>query len=557
MIYQKTKAKQIISDSQKLVDIVSATINDMATIVGATLGPGGRPVLIERDGLAPLVTKDGVTVARNIGVADAAANIVVDAAKEICINTAKEAGDGTTTAIVIANALVKNGQEFMKNNPKYNPQRIINELNDAYKKVVVPYLKDNAVPTKTEEDLLSVASISANGDMEIARAVVEAVVAAGDDGTVLISESQGRETRVETIDGYVIITGLKDLGQLGPVFINDKAGQQVLMDGGYVVLYDGTINDLKVPGLIQSAVEDDGGFSDGSPIIVIAHGFSDIVMEAFAKATKKGITVVPVKSPRSGLPGGATMFLQDMAAYTGATVYDPGTVMDLDEDGLGNFESAKINMYETFIMVEPDSDAIDARITELKSICEAAFSEMDKAHLRAAIAKLTGGVSTVHVGGSSDLEIREKKGRVEDAVEAVRSAIAEGVVAGGCNMHLALASLLETHPQRNPSWTILINSLRAPFKLLMTNCGEDPEEVYSKLKSDVIFDANKHEYVNPWKAGIIEPAKVTRVSIGNALSVAGLLTTLGGILVVPRDTGLETQMELANQAFKSMMEAGE
>lgn len=564
MIYQKTKTKQIISNRDKIHEIVSKTIDDMATVVGATLGPGGNPVLIERDGLAPLVTKDGVTVARNIGVADAAANIVVDAAKEICINTAKEAGDGTTTAIVLANALVKNGQRFLKENPKYNPQRVINELNDAYKQVVLPFLKDKAIAIKTEEELFSVASISANGDGEIAEAVVKAVVAAGDDGTVLLNESQGRTTHVETMDGYVVTTGLKDLGQIGPVFINDKAGQQVLMDAGYVVLYDGSINDLKVPAHIQDAVADEGGFSDGRPILVFAHSFAESVVEKFAKTTKGGITIVPVKTPRSGLPNGASMFLHDMAAYTGGTVYDPGTIEELDEEGLGVFQSAKINMYETFVLGEPDSERIEARITELKSIEAAAFSEMDKSFLRAAIAKLTGGVSTIHIGGSSDLEIREKKGRVEDAVEAVRSAIAEGIVPGGASVHLTLASILENHQDRRESWKILSESLRAPFKLLLSNCGENPDDVsFSKYMDQssnelpvTIFDASKHEFVVALEAGIIEPAKVLRVSIGNALSVASLLTTLGGIVVVPRDAGLETQMELANQAFKSMMDAG-
>lgn len=565
MVYNKSKTKQIVSDSNKLVDIVSKTISDMAAVVGATLGPGGRPVLIERDGLAPLVTKDGVTVARNIGVADAAANIVVDAAKEICINTAKEAGDGTTTAIVLANALVSNGQRFLKENPKYNPQRVINDLNEAYNKIIVPFLKNKAIPVKTEEELFSVASISANGDSEIATAVVKAVVAAGDDGTVLLNESQGRVTHVETMDGYVVTTGLKDLGQIGPVFINDKAGQQVLMDGGYVVLYDGSVNDLKVPAHIQDAVADDGGFSDGRPILVFAHSFAESVIDKFAKTTKGGLTIVPVKTPRSGLPNGASMFLHDMAAYTGATVYDPGTIEDLDEDGLGAFQSAKVNMYETFVLGEPDSVRIDARITELKSIEAHAFSEMDKSFLRAAIAKLTGGVSTIHIGGSSDLEIREKKGRVEDAVEAVRSAIAEGIVPGGASVHLALSVILENHADRKESWKILSESLKAPFKLLMSNCGENPDEAmfeafFKRNPANelpvTIFDASRHELVTALDAGIIEPAKVLRVSIGNALSVASLLTTLGGIIVVPRDSGLETQMELANQAFKSMMDAG-
>lgn len=563
MLYQKSKAKDIISDQDQLTEVVHKTIARMATAVGRTLGPGGRPVLIEREGLSPLATKDGVTVAKSLGMAQADANIIVDAAKEICINTAKEAGDGTTTAIVIANDLVNRGQHFLKSNPKYNPQRVVNELREAYENVIVPYLKDVAQQVTSDTQLEQVATISANGDSVIASKVVEAVNAAGDDGKVLITEDQGGTIRVETVEGFVVTTGLKDLGQIGPAFINDRGGQQVKMDKGLAVLYDGSLNDLKVPGLIQDCVTDEHGQTDGTPIVVFAHGFADAVLDRFAKSTKGGLTVVPVKTPRTGLPNGASHFLQDMAAYTGGTVYDPGTVEDMEMMGLGSFDSAKINMYESFFIGEPDSEALEDRITELKAVMDQAFSEMDKSHIRAAIAKLTGGVSTIYVGGSSDLEIREKKDRVEDAEEAVRSAIAEGIVTGGGTMHFRLASVLNSHPDKKESWDILIEALKAPFNLLLSNCGEDPEQIKKELGDHLtsindglpskVFDANLHEFRDPVEAGIIEPAKVVRVSIANALSVASLLTTLGGIVVVPRNADLEQQMELANQAFGNMM----
>lgn len=567
MSFNKTKAKTIVYNPADIAKLVTESISNVAAIVGSTLGPGGRCVLIERDGMSPLVTKDGVTVARNIGVADAAANTIVEAAKEICINTAKEAGDGTTTAIVLADALVKEGQKFLSSRPKYNPQRMINELNDAYTHVVVPFLRDVAIKVSSEEQLKFVATISANGDTEIADVVVKAVVSAGDDGTVLINESQGGKTYVEPSEGYIVTTGLKDLGQIGPAFINDKANQQVKMDKGYVVLYDGSLNDLKVPGLIQDIVSDDRGFSDGTPIIVFAHGFADSVLDKFAKTTKSGLLVVPIKTPRSGLPNGSSMFLDDMAAYTGAKVYNPGNVEEIDEDGIGSFETARVNMYEAFVVANADATAIDTRVGELKAIMESAMGELDRSFLRAAIAKLTGGVSTIHVGGVSDLEIREKKARVEDAVEAVRSAIAEGVVTGGCSVHLILSRLIRSHRDKTEAWEILANALEGPFKLLLRNCGEDFDNVWQSLETHIyngfnnkalpkqVFDANKHELVDPIGAGIIEPAKVIRVSIGNAISVASLLTTLGGVIVVPRDTGLEAQAELANQAFKNMMES--
>ena len=562
MHYVKSASKQILSNNDELVKVVSTALGDMATICGCSLGPGGRPVIIERDNMAPLITKDGVTIAKALGEADASANIIVDAAKEICINTGKQAGDGTTTAIVLANALVNNGHKFLANNPKYNPQLIVRELKEAYDQIIVPHLKNISIPATTEQQLKNVAFISSNGDKEIADAAVQAVMDAGDDGTVLLHEHQGTGIKVETVEGYVVTTGLKDLGQIGPAFINDKANQQVVMDHGVVVLYDGTLNDLKVPGYIQNAITDTG-FSDATPIIVFAHGFADVVLDKFAKTSRGGLSIIPIKVPRSGLPNGGSMFLEDMAAYTGGRIFDPVSVEDMEREDFGKFENAKVNMYESFILADSITGAIDTRIQELKSIEKAAFSELDKSFIRAAIAKLTSGVASILVGGNSDVEIRERKDRAEDAVEAVRSAIAEGIVTGGCSVHILLAHVLSTHPNKKASWDILIESLHSPFKLLLKNCGEDIPNV-TKLIDDkfngpelptYVFDATNHELVDPIKAGIIEPSKVVRVSIGNALSVASLLTTLGGIVVRPRDSQLETQLELANQSFKNMMSA--
>ena len=561
-LYEKSKAKDIIVDKTKLNEIVLDTISKMAAAVGATLGPGGRGVLIERDGLSPLVTKDGVTVAKSLGLAHAEANIVVEAAKEICINTAREAGDGTTTAIVMAHAIAKYGQEFISSHPKYNPQRIVSELKDLYEDVIVDYLKKNAISTTKPEELRSVAKISSNGDDKIADAVVEAVMAAGDDGQVLIEEAQGSVMRVETIDGYIITTGLKELGSMGPAFINDRTGQQSKLDNGIILLYDGTMNDLNVPARLQEVYEHSENF--GQPIIVMAHDFSDLVIDRFVKTTNGGVSVIPIKTPMSGLPNSRSMFLQDMSAYSGATVYSPINLDDLCEEGFGTFITSRVNMYESFVVCEPDSEAVEARVEELKSVSKSALSEFDRMHLRASISKLTGGVSTIWVGGASELEVRERKGRVEDAVEAVRSAIAEGIIPGGCSVHLTLAEIIKNRKDFKESWSIMVNALGELFKLLMTNCGEDPDEILSlglgvattKGLPKKVFDARDHKIVNPFKAGIIEPAKVCRVSIGNALSVATLLITLGAIVVVPRDAGLENQLAMSKQAFKDMMSGG-
>lgn len=568
-LYEKSKAKNITADKQTIKQVVHQTIDKMATIVGATLGPGGRPVLIERDSLSPLITKDGVTVAKSLGVENAEANVIIDAAKEICLKTAKEAGDGTTTAIVLANAITKHGLNFLDANPKYNPQRMVNELQDVYNTIVLPFLKTNAIPVKGRDELVHVATISANGDKAIAEAAVTAVMAAGDDGHVLIEEAQGNQLKVETMDGFIVTSGLKDIGAAGRLFINDRGNQQTKMDRGLVFLYDGSLNDLKVPSAIQQAIE--GTELYGLPVTVFAHSFADVVIDAFAKTTKGGYTVVPVKTPMSGVANSRSSFLHDMSAYTGATVYDPGTLdtfITVDNtSGFGAFDNAKIGMYESVVQSVPQSERIDARLAELKHLMDISPSDFDKMHIKAAIGKLTGGISTIWVGGGSELEAREKRDRVEDAVEAVKSAIAEGIVPGGCAVQLVLSHMIATHPGKRPSWDIMAQALSEPFNLLLNNCGENVEEVWPTIGEHIrasassnsmptqVFDANQHIIVNALSVGIIEPSKVCRVTIGNALSVASLLTTLGGIVVSPRNASLEQQLELSKGAFKEMMSA--
>ena len=561
-LYEKMKSKEITTDRVEIKRIVQSSLNEMATIVGSTLGPGGRTVLLERDNLSPLATKDGVTVAKAVGMANAQMSVIVEAAKEICLRTAKEAGDGTTTAIVLANALVQNASNFLEANPKYNPQRMINDLNSLYESVIVPFLKKHAKSVNSREELINVATISANGDATIAAAAVDAVMAAGEDGQVLVEEADDSAIRVESMEGCIVTSGLKDLGTIGISFINDRANQQVKMDEGLVFLFDGSLNDLKVPAAIQQAIE--GTNLYGKPIIVFAHHFADVVLDKFAKTTKGGYTVIPVKTPMGGVANSRVMFLHDMAAYTGAIVYDPANLDASIEAGLefGSFATAKINLYETFLTSNSDPDALEARIAELKSIAAIAPNDRERMFVKAAISKLTGGVSTIWVGGGSELEAREKKARVEDAVEAVRSAIAEGIIPGGCGVHLVLADIIRRHEKRLPSWIIMEQALLEPFKLLLSNCGEDFHDVWNAMgrfvtDSDVppthIFDANTHKVVQPEAAGIIEPAKVCRVSIGNALSVASILSTLGGLVVAPRDAGLEQQLALSKSTFREMM----
>lgn len=564
-MYVKSKAKTTISDREELSKIVDETLSHASAVVGRTLGPSGMPALLEREGLPPIITKDGVTVLKHLGLPSATHNLVLDTVKEVSLNTARDAGDGTTTAIVLADAIVREGKQFLKNNPKSNPQRITRELQKCYNDVILPYLRKVSVPVTTDDQLLRVALISANGDEEIANSVVKAVTAAGEDGTVLIQEDQGGGMRVETVDGYIVITGLKDIGAIGTAFVNDRAGQQVKMDAGLVVLFDGTLNDLVLPAAIQTACENNEQFY-GKPIVVFAHDFADPVIEKFLKSSKAGVTVLPVKTPKSTLTNSRTMFLHDMASYCGATVMDPATASSFNEDNFGTFTKVRAGYYETFLQSDIDSDRIEKRVEELKAILSGARSEHDAAHLRAHIGKLTGGIATIWVGGLTDAEIREKRDRVQDAVEAVRSAVSEGVVPGGCATHVSMIKHINS--VKSPlSWQILTKSLYQPIARLLSNCGEEDlvpsviEQMLSSIDANDIatqtFDADQHKMVNAFDAGIIEPTKVHVAAIGNALSVAAVLMTVGGIVVSPRDYNLETQLELSRDAFKNMLHEGE
>ena len=565
MMYVKSKTKDMLTSQQDLDNAVHQTISKMAEIAARTLGPGGRPVLIEREGLPPLVTKDGVTVIKHLGLSNSSQNIILDTCKEISLNTARDAGDGTTTAIVMAYAIVHYGKEFMAANPKYNPQRFVREMRECYSKVIVPYLKETSVPVATDEDLRRVALISANGDEDVAKVVVDAVVAAGDDGHVLIQEDQGGGMRVETIDGYIVTSGLRDLGAIGSMFINDKTGQQVKMDQALIVLFDGSINDLVLPAAIQTAFENNEELF-GRPIVVMAHDFADSVIEKFLKTSRSGVTVLPVKVPKSSLANSKTMFLQDMAAYTSATVMDPATAASFNSDHFGLATKVKVNAYEAFIQSESDPELLEERVSELKGVMDAAKSEHDKAHLRAMIGKLTGGIATIWVGGMTDAEVRERRDRVQDAVEAVRSAVAEGLVAGGCATHIGMIRSIESQ-DRPDSWNVMAKALSYPITVLLGNCGEEDQIgfVRSLIEASldgffapmVTFDAYDHKMVNAFEAGIIEPAKVHRIAIGNALSIATLLVTLGGVVVSPRDHQLETQLEVSKNAFKDMLSSAE
>lgn len=477
----------------------------------------------------------------------------------------------TTSAIVLADRIIQNGNKYLEaTKGEENPQTIARDLLEIYENKIVDVIKKYSRKIETEEEMKHVATISSNGDTKVAEVVVEAVMSAGEDGHVVILEDLGGKTRCEYIDGYIITSSLKNLGALGTYFINDKSGQQCKMDNGFVMLYNGEINDHGLLLQLEELLTKNPVLAK-SPFLILAHNFSDSAMEKLAKWFKAGYSVLPIKTPQYATTTSRTMFLSDMAAFTNGSVINPGDT-EINVDSLGSFREVRANLYECMVYPDLQEDEeresrIKDRVMELNAIHDSAPSEFDRAIIKAAISRISGGVATIFVGGITELEIRERKARVEDAVEAVRSAIEEGIVYGGATMYLAIKKHLEFDPELKKSWIIIIDSLDCLIKKLLSNAGISKEEDLiiktikdsiniEEYKIDNLYDVNIRSIIKTDGCEIIEPAKVIRVVLANALSVATMLMTLGGVVVIPRDLSTERQLDLQKDVFKSIMNGG-
>lgn len=550
-LWEKGKTKMVVPAGADLQRRVIQSLNLLSRIVGNTLGPGGRPILLERDGLPPLVTKDGVTVAKSVNAYDAIDNIVIECVKEVADRTGKQAGDGTTTSVVLSDALVRFGTDWLSRNPSVSPQKFLRDLIRDYNEKIKPEIEALSVPVNSEETIRHVALMSANGDEAVADAVVKAIRTSGEDGAILLEESSGKETESVVQEGFAIPKGMDFLGSVGSVFVNNEKDMECVLDRPIIVTFNGTLRDAnQVIGIIQQNMNS----GDVRSMVFVAHDFSDEVRSMFALNFKQGaIKIVPVITPRDGTPMGKELVLEDLAAYTNAKVFDPTTLKDAKLPDLGDCDRFRMSRWQTVFVGEPDQKRLAERIQNIKAQLEKVAGDIDAEIYRERIARLTGGVTTIYVGGLSDLEVRETKARVEDAVCAVRSALKQGVVPGGATTLLRL-SQLDIH-------SVLIDALKVPIQRLLDNAGLQDGAItaicHEILGADNrVYNVLTHEFVDPWENGILDPAKVIDTAIGNALSVAGTLVTLGGVVVVPRDVNLENQAALSKQAFDSMMSGG-
>lgn len=533
-------------DNEALRKEVKQSISDLSSMVSVTLGPGGRPVLLEQgNGLGPLSTKDGVTVARFFNGTSNIARVVADAAREVCERTARVAGDGTTTAIVLASALVKEGQEYIVNHPSDSPQKLSRDLRNIFLNKIKPEILalSKSIKGLNPEDSIAaithVAKVSANHDSEIAEKVAEGVSKVGENGMVIAEEGAGAETTLVINKGFPINSGLKDLGgAASTIFVNGNHGDCKIDGGLYIVLYDGEIREIDtiMPLLEKVNAEiDQRGYPLKTPIAIFAHGYSDLVLKSLGQNFRQNrFTCIPLVTPRNGQDHYRQSFLHDLSAYVGGTVFDPhsNNLKDLELGQLGAANSIKAGQNEIVIMATPEIEVLEARIEELKSQQERA-SDFDADRIRYRLGQLTGGVATIFAGGVTAFEAKERHARVVDAISAVRSAIDMGVVPGGGSTLLYVASKLsDTGPE-----SIFKKALTVPFSTIVTNAGGHYDISMEKIGPNendgfMVYDALNMKLVDWWESGILDPVKVTLTALENALSVAQLLMTLGGLIAV-------------------------
>lgn len=572
--YQKVKSvgKEVRPRGKKLEALVQRTMQIVADVVGGTLGPGGQPVLIERQehDMPPIVTKDGVTVFRHMGFDDSTAEVILEAARDAAVRTAADAGDGTTTATILANAFVRLTSEFCVLNPRVSPQRVTRRLQEVFTTEIEPFIKASSrragLSTPHESQLLrAVAKISANGDERLADAVMQCFDMIGDGGNVTITEVSGPSAyEVERIEGYPINgMGYEDsCGKYSSKFINDPANQRVFLEKPLFVVYHGKLTEIQTMTLLMEKIgaawQNPEQNSPRHNVIVVATGFSESVIAqlAFNFSEQNTINVIPLLAPISPVAGGQLGLLEDLCAVTGATLLDPlSNPMDGAElEDLGSFAKAfEMTRFRTTILAEEGADdgsppnelMVLERVSMLESHAKQSASELEKSFIEERIGKLTGGIARLKVVGSSSGDMRERRDRAEDAVCAVRGAIKHGCLPGGGWTLMSLVRKLAT--LKDPIVDgVLCKGLREPVARLFSNAGVEEgeanaiiEKILTTDKGTTVYDVLEQKFVDPEKGGVLDSTPAVLESIRNSLSIASLLGTLGGTIVFRRDHELD------------------
>jgi chaperonin GroEL len=507
-------------------------VDKLANAVKVTLGPKGRNVVIEKKFGAPTVTKDGVTVAKEIELSDRMEDIGAQMVKEVASKTSDVAGDGTTTATVLAQALVTEG---LKNvTAGANPMSIKRGI-DAAAKAVVDSLKSQSKDLPDSTQIANIATISSNDDKEIGGKIAEAMEKVGKDGVITVEDSKTAETYLETVEGMQF-----DRGYLSPYFVTNSEAMDAELEDPYILIHDKKISNMKdlLP-LLEKVVQ------TGKPVMIIAE---DVEGEALATLVVNKLRgtfkVLAVKAP--GFGDRRKAMLEDIAVLTGATVISEEAGYKLDNASIEYLGTAKRVISDkdntTIVDGSGSSDAIKARINEIKAQIEKTSSDYDREKLQERLAKLSGGVAVINVGAATEVEMKEKKARVEDALHATRAAVEEGIIpGGGVALLRAIPDLskVKVDEDQQVGVDIVVRALEAPIRQICANAGVEASIVVQNIKDkkgDNGYDARSDEYVKMFEAGIIDPTKVARVAVQNAASIAGMiLTTEAAITEIPED----------------------
>lgn len=532
-------AKDLTFDSTARKSLKSG-VDKLSKAVEATLGPRGRNVVIEKEYGEYHSTKDGVTVAKAIELEDPLENAGAQIVKEVSQQTNDEAGDGTTTATVLASSIIK--QSFAAIEQGSHPIELKRGIDGAVKGIVKS-LKKNSEEISSEEDIKNVATISANNDSEIGNLISEAIAKVGREGVVTVEESQTGDTRLEMVEGMQF-----ESKYLSPYFVTNNADMRVELENPWILLYDKKITSIKdIVKVLEAAIQ------QNKPLLIVAE---DVDGEALAglivNKIRGTLKVAAVKAP--GFGEKRNQYLEDIAALTGAQVVSYHRGMRLDKitpDVFGTAATVTIDNKKTTIVDGAGSvEAIEQRINVIKHDIDNASSNYDKEQSQERLAKLAGGVAILRIGAQSELEMKEKKDRVEDALNATRAALDEGIVAGGgiALRELSLENLgvdVENGDQ-DLGVGIVQAACQAPFNKIMENSGLTPEVIWNKIESEGKgkgFDARTEKVVDMFESGIIDPCKVTRTALEKAASVAGtLLTTECVITNLPGEEGKEPPM---------------
>ena len=497
-------------------------VNVLANAVKATLGPKGRNVVLDKSFGSPTITKDGVSVAKEIELQDKFENMGAQMVKEVASKTSDNAGDGTTTATVLAQAFIREGMKAVA--AGMNPMDLKRGIDQAVI-AAVGELKNISKPSSTSKEIAQVGTISANSDANIGDLIAQAMDKVGKEGVITVEEGSGLDNELDVVEGMQF-----DRGYLSPYFINNQQSMSAELDDPFILLHDKKISNVRdlLPVL-------EGVAKAGKPLLIIAEEVEGEALATLVVNTIRGIVkVCAVKAP--GFGDRRKAMLEDMAILTGGTVISEEVGLTLEKatiNDLGRAKKVQVSKENTTIIDGAgETNGIEGRIKQIKAQIEETTSDYDREKLQERVAKLAGGVAVIKVGAATEVEMKEKKARVEDALHATRAAVEEGIVPGGgvalLRAKTAIENLKGSNEDQNHGIQIALRAMEAPLREIVTNAGEEPSVILNKVKDgsgNFGYNAANGEYGDMVEFGILDPTKVTRTALQNAASIAGLMIT--------------------------------